>query len=208
MGRKNRSEEKRQDILDAFENVILRDGFAGASQRKIADEAGVNQPIIHHYFSGGDELLDALLQRITERYRQALNAFITTSAQSDQDPSLEDILSFLCSAEFHQVSLQNEVMFRLIGQTKHTDKTTNRLAEVYHELLAEIRTYLEKAQVNNPEQIAYTIMCIIIGHDWAKVLGFGEHRNDMMSTTLMSLVSETNADYTKRAEPSDLAGAL
>ncbi len=67
MGRQSKSEERRTAILDAFERVVLREGYAGASQRKIAREAGVNQPMIHHYFSGGEELLDALLQRVVDR---------------------------------------------------------------------------------------------------------------------------------------------
>ena len=183
MGRKSKSVEKRQEILDAFEAVILRDGYASASQRKIAEEAGVNQPMIHHYFSGGDEMLDALLERIVQRYRDALSAFMDT----ESSPSLESVLSFLCSAEFHQVSLQNQVMFRLIGQSKHHDQTIERLSMVYHELIREITRYLEQAEIENTDQIAYTLMCVIIGHDWAKVLGFGEHRNQLMTETLATL---------------------
>lgn len=186
MGRKNRSEEKRQVILDAFETVILRDGYANASQRRIAEEAGVNQPMIHHYFSGGDEMLDALLERITQRYRDALASY----AQTEEKPSLESILAFLCSPEFHQVSLQNQAMFRLMGQSKHHEKTVNRLSEVYQQLLQEITTYLEEAGVKNTEQTAYTLMCLIIGHDWAKALGFGEHRNELMRETLLTLTKK------------------
>lgn len=185
MGRKNRSEEKRQVILDAFEAVILREGFAKSSQRKIAEEAGVNQPMIHHYFSGGEAMLDALLDRITERYRQALSAY----TQTEQQPSLESILAFLCSTEFHKVSLQNEVMFRLIGQSNHHETTIERLSKVYHHLHSELTDYLKNADIENTDQTAYTLMCIIIGHDWAKTLGFGEHRNQLMTKTLTSLAN-------------------
>jgi len=183
MGRKNQSEEKREHILDAFETVILREGFANASQRKIAQEAGMNQPMIHHYFAGGDAMLEALLERITQRYRQALTRF---SAQNDT-PSLEQVLVFLSSEAFHEVSIQNEVMFRLIGQAHHHDEAIRLLSGVYHQMLSEIKTYLDNAKVENVEQVAYTLMCVIIGHDWAKTLGFGEHRNTLIQATLERL---------------------
>jgi AcrR family transcriptional regulator len=183
MGRKNKSEEKRLIILNAFESVILKEGFANASQRKIAEAAGVNQPMIHHYFSGGDELLGALLERITQRYREALSSF----TEAESSPSLESILGFLCSEEFHQVSKQNEVMFCLIGQSKHHETALKLLSNVYQTLIEELRKYLEAAGVTNLEQVSYTLMCLIIGHDWAKALGFGEHKNEMMTDTLSTL---------------------
>ena len=152
-------------------------------QAQIAEEAGVNQPMIHHYFSGGDELLNALLKRIAERYREALSSF----ANTESSPSLESILGFLCSEEFHQVSMQNEVMFCLIGQSKHHETAIKQLSNVYHHLIEELKKYLELAGIKNLDQVAYTLMCIIIGHDWAKTLGFGEHKNKLMTETLSTL---------------------
>ena len=183
MGRKSKSDEKRQVILDAFESVIMREGYANASQRKIAEEAGVNQPMIHHYFSGGDELLSALLERITERYHVALSEFKRT----DDNPTLEHILDFLCSEPFHQVSLQNEVMFRLIGQSRHHQSTIDLLSDIYREFHDEMKDYLQQANIENVDRTAYTLMCIVIGHDWAKTLGFGENRNQLMTETLIKL---------------------
>jgi len=183
MGRPNKSEEKRQQILDAFERIILKEGYAKASQRKIAEEAKVNQPMIHHYFSGSDELLNALLKRVVSRYREALAQFI--SQQSD--PSLEGLMSFVCSEQFHEISLQNEVFFALIGQGGHQDSVFNKMAGVYQEFLQTVTHLLEAANVKNPERAAYLTMCFIIGHDWAKKLGFGEARNTEMATNLVNL---------------------
>lgn len=186
MGRHSKSEEKRKVILDAFERVILRDGYANASQRKIAKEAEMNQPMIHHYFSGGEEMLKAFLERVVERYMSALQQFTA----NDPAPTLEKMIGFLCSEQFHQVSMQNEVFFALIGQGGHNAETFEQMSNIYQFFLKEIRQYLDQAGVNNSDQIAYTVMCMIIGHDWAKKLGFGEHRNQQMTTLLTKLASE------------------
>jgi len=183
MGRPSKAEEKRQIILDAYEAVILRDGYAKASQRKVAVEAGMNQPMIHHYFSGGNDMLDALLQRVVDRYMAALDSF----ASSVEEPSLEQAISFTCSEEFHAVSKQNEVFFCLIGQGGHNQRVYKKMSSVYELFFAQIVEYLEKAKVKNSQKTGYLIMCLIIGHDWAKKLGFGELRNQDMFENLMKI---------------------
>jgi len=185
MGRPSKVAEKRQIILDAYEEVILREGYGQASQRKIAEQAGINQPMIHHYFTGGDDMLDALIQRVIERYTQALNDF----ANSSEETSLEQVLSFACSAEFHQLSTQNEVFFScIIGESHHDQRILDKVATVYQHLLTLITGYLVKARVKNSEEMAYLVMCLILGHDWAKQLGFGEKRNDDMVNNLTKLI--------------------
>jgi len=184
MGRPNKSEEKRAQILDAFERVILRDGYAKASQRRIAEEAEVNQPMIHHYFSGSEELLEAMLNRVVERYQNALQAFLLNSVAVD----LSDVIAFICSKEFHKISMQNEVFFCLIGQGGHNDLTFSKISLVYKEFITAITSFLTQANIKNPEQAAYVIMCLVIGHDWAKKLGFGENRNQLMENTMKNLL--------------------
>ncbi|MDX1757053.1 MAG: TetR/AcrR family transcriptional regulator [Marinobacter sp.] len=184
MARQSKSDERRRQILDAFELVVLRDGYAGASQRKIAREAGINQPMLHHYFSGGEEMLDALLERVVERYTTALHQFL----DDRQAPSLERLLGFLCSAEFHQVSERNGVFFALIAQGGHSEATHAKLIGLYRHFLQQIAEYLGCAGVDHPERIAYTLMCTVIGHDWAKKVGFGEERNAEISEVLLGWV--------------------
>ncbi len=182
MGRPSKTEERREQILNAFERIILKEGFAKASQRKIAEEANLNQPMIHHYFAGSDELLDAFLNRVIQRYREALEAFVSTS----ENPSLEEIITFVCSDAFHKISRQNEVFFSLIGQGGYDNSTFKKLSAVYRNFHTEITDYLSKAQVANPEHVGYMLMCFIIGHDWSKKLGFGEQRNPAMAKDLLA----------------------
>lgn len=185
VGRPSRSDEKRAQILDAFERVILRDGYAKASQRKIAEEAQVNQPMINHYFSGSDGLLEALLNRVVERYQDALKAFVLSSGSL----GLGDVITFICSKEFHKISEQNEVFFCLIGQGGHNDVTFFKIKQVYQDFLRIIISFLVQAKINDPEQVGYLIMCLAIGHDWAKKLGFGEDRNQLIENTITSILS-------------------
>jgi len=59
--RRNSQYEKRlATILRAASKIIARDGYEGASVRKVAAAAKINLSGIYYYFSGKDELLFAL----------------------------------------------------------------------------------------------------------------------------------------------------
>ena len=59
--RRNRQYEKRlNSILKAASTVIARDGYEGASVRKVAAKAGVGLSGIYYYFKNKDELLYAI----------------------------------------------------------------------------------------------------------------------------------------------------
>jgi AcrR family transcriptional regulator len=57
---KSRQEQKAH-ILEAAMQVVTRDGFEGATTRKIADEAGVNIAMLNYYFGGKEALLSEML---------------------------------------------------------------------------------------------------------------------------------------------------
>jgi TetR/AcrR family transcriptional regulator len=52
-----------QRILDAAHAVFVRRGTAGARMQDIAEEAGVNQALLHYYFRTKDNLAQAVFRR-------------------------------------------------------------------------------------------------------------------------------------------------
>jgi AcrR family transcriptional regulator len=65
--------DKREALLTAAEHAILTEGFAGASTRRIAREAGVPLSLLHYYFGGREGLLVALVERARDRTREAVH---------------------------------------------------------------------------------------------------------------------------------------
>jgi AcrR family transcriptional regulator len=66
--RRARAEESetRTRLLDATEGLMLREGYAAVTARRIAAEAGVTAPLVHYHFGPLDDLFIALLRRRTE----------------------------------------------------------------------------------------------------------------------------------------------
>lgn len=54
---------RHEQILDAARDLIVRDGYAGASMHAIARAAGITRPALYAEFGDRDELLTALLDR-------------------------------------------------------------------------------------------------------------------------------------------------
>jgi AcrR family transcriptional regulator len=66
MGRKSLAKERRAQIIDAFYRCIKKHGLHDASTRRIAEEAGVQPSILHHYFKDRDEMIEELVANIVE----------------------------------------------------------------------------------------------------------------------------------------------
>lgn len=54
-------------ILEAAREVFIRRGTAGARMHEIAEEAGVNQALLHYYFRSKDGLSDAVFREVAVR---------------------------------------------------------------------------------------------------------------------------------------------
>jgi AcrR family transcriptional regulator len=64
---KARDVDTEQKILDAAQRVFVRRGTAGARMQEIAEEAGVNQALLHYYFRSKDRLADTVFQETAGR---------------------------------------------------------------------------------------------------------------------------------------------
>lgn len=62
-GRESDYEEKRTRIMDAAARVFMKKGFAGATNREIAREAGITEGLIYWYFRSKAELFASAVER-------------------------------------------------------------------------------------------------------------------------------------------------
>ena len=57
------SSETRSALLDAAEQLMLEDGYAAVTARRVAAKAGVDVGLVYYYFANMDELFLALFRR-------------------------------------------------------------------------------------------------------------------------------------------------
>jgi AcrR family transcriptional regulator len=63
-----RSTSPRAAILDATESILLEEGYAAVSSRKVASKAGITSQLLHYYFRTMDDLFIAVFQRLEDKY--------------------------------------------------------------------------------------------------------------------------------------------
>ena len=78
-------EQRREQLIDAALNVILKDGYRGVSIEAIAREAGVTRPVVYDHFPNLARLLHALVER-EEHYSLGQLAEVVPDDPGDGDP--------------------------------------------------------------------------------------------------------------------------
>lgn len=58
----------RTAILDATEHIMLEEGYAAVSSRRVASRAGLKSQLLHYYFRTMDDLFIAVFQRLEDEY--------------------------------------------------------------------------------------------------------------------------------------------
>ena len=109
------TEAKRRRILDATEEIMLKDGYAAVSSRSVAAAVGIQAPLVHYYFPTLDDLFVAVLQRRAGRNVERMAAALLSPEplrawwELAADPRGTSILVELLAAANHRPALKAEV---------------------------------------------------------------------------------------------------
>jgi AcrR family transcriptional regulator len=107
--------EKRTRILDVTEQIMLEDGYAAVSSRRVASEVGINAPLVHYYFPTLDDLFVAVFRRRAERNVSRLAEALASPEplrawwKLASDPRGTALLMDLMAAASHRSALRAEV---------------------------------------------------------------------------------------------------
>lgn len=73
-------ETTRRLILDATEQLMIEEGYAAVSSRRVAQEIGVHAATVHYYYPATDDLFIALHRRMTAQQLEQLDAVLSQPA--------------------------------------------------------------------------------------------------------------------------------
>ena len=105
--------ETEQKILDAAKSVFVRRGTAGARMAEIAEEAGVNQALLHYYFRSKERLSAAVFEQIASRVFPALTQTLGA------DISLDDKIDRLVAVYLDSLSRHPFLPGYLLSELHH-----------------------------------------------------------------------------------------
>ncbi|MGE2834338.1 TetR/AcrR family transcriptional regulator [Mycobacterium sp. SMC-4] len=97
-----RSSNARQRLIEATARIMRDEGYAAATSRKVAAEAGVKQALVYYYFPTMDDLFVEVLRAGGESSLEHMRAALTN------DDPLRAL--WLINSEAHRTGLNTEFM--------------------------------------------------------------------------------------------------
>jgi AcrR family transcriptional regulator len=107
--------ETRAELLDITERVMVEDGYAAVSSRRIANEAGVTAALVHYYFGTIDDLFIAVLRRRAEQQLARQERFLNSARplrswwRFASDPAGTALLLEFMALSNHRKSIRGEL---------------------------------------------------------------------------------------------------
>lgn len=163
--------ETQEQILDAVQSVIVREGVRGASMRQVAQEADVSLGLLSYHFDDKDSLIVAAFERATTTLRDA-----SLEAASRVDDADAKVSAFLRGA-FSETFLDNAYL-RLRVSLWAVALTDDDVAKVdaafYDDYAADLKSLIQAArpQLDDDEVTMRTLDVIALSNglwlDWAR----------------------------------------
>lgn len=92
MPRPSLKDQRSREILNAFVTCAARYGLEGATQERIALEAGVKRPLLRHYLGNRDEMVSALCAHIVDEFDILSDVMAERLKGCDQAIDIIDLL--------------------------------------------------------------------------------------------------------------------
>ena len=181
MGRKSLANERKAEILDAFERCVVRYGLEGASLEKIAEEAKMKRSILRHYIGNRDELIEALIERIVTNYRAELEKADASVARIPAKYYLSEVLDHLFKVEGNNKPQDKIILDVLLTAKDRYPRAKVLLTELFNALVDSLAKDLidvyPKADEAQCQGVAYSIICLSMTNESMMWLGLNPQYN-------------------------------
>lgn len=104
-------------LLDAAEQLLLEEGYAAVTSRRVADKAGLKPQLVHYYFRTMDDLFLAVFRRMAEAGLEVLSEALASPQPlwalwrfSTQPDATRLTMEFMGLAN-HRKALRTEIVF-------------------------------------------------------------------------------------------------
>lgn len=115
--------DTRSLILDATELLMVEEGYAGVSSRKVGIRAGLKSNIVHYYFRTMDDLFVAAFHRLEDRYDERFARAAASDAPIHQLWALaRDVGSAKLIMEFTALASHRPAVREIIGRSARRDR--------------------------------------------------------------------------------------
>ncbi len=187
MGRedqKMRSDGVRQAILDTALEIGLQEGFEAISVRKIINKMKYSTGVVYHYFNDKQEIIDALEEAETEKFRGTVSSLLDETKDSAHN----------VTTVFHRImrlALEEPEKYNLIVMHKYA--RSNPRPPMWLSFMAEnLKRDMEAGIVRHldAEKAAFTIWSSFVGFNLmiSRLPDLSEEEAELMFKTQSDII--------------------
>jgi len=164
MARPSVAEERREEILAAFETCIVRKGLAGTTLADVAEEAGQARSLVRYFVGNRASMVGALMERLLEKGSAQLRSL-------PPGPTIEETLDLLLDAIFEDQTT-NIVIMELWHLSLRNPRLRKRLSAIYKRLIVEIAALSgDASKASGTQDRAFAAVSLAFGTAFFRHLG-------------------------------------
>ncbi|WP_145206886.1 TetR/AcrR family transcriptional regulator [Sphingobium sp. B2] len=159
---------RREEILEAFEACVVRQGIERTTLEDIAREAGQPRSFVRYFAGNRDELVAKLVDRLLARTSARVAKM---RERSNGDTAMLVRLYF---EEFFSDEHSNRIVIELWRMTNYSDDVARRVFGLYDEILHDLATDLSKGGDGDAQAIfdgAYASFSLGLGMSILRSIG-------------------------------------
>ena len=178
MARPRVGEERREEILAAFEACVVRKGFAKTTLEDVAEAAGQPRSLVRYFIGNRADMVSALVDRLLERGDAHLR-------QMPSDASAAQALDIVVDRIFSD-DVASVVIMELWHLSLRDAPLRKRLAAIYERVVMEVGGRQGEAPRTDA---AFAAVSLAFGAAFFRHLGLEPRRADSIRTAAHRLLS-------------------
>ncbi len=141
LGRKNLQQERRAQILDICERIVVDEGLNAMSPARVARELGLDRTTIHHYFRTQADMTAGLVERMIDGYLKRAPKLADTPPDA---ATIRDRVEQLMGEQF-VIPRYDRVIAEITAASYRDPRIRAQLLRLHHELEAACVSMLLKS---------------------------------------------------------------
>ena len=190
MGRRDLTSERQTLILDATERCIAKFGLQGTTLEEIADEAGINRGLIHHYVGNRTDVVHMMIDRLLQRYQDSFGSYVSTRPESNR---VENVMDYYFDAWFEMEPQDDAVLLSLLSESRRDpqiQKTLHKLYNSFEQLIArELQLFYPSVGSTQLHAVSYALMLLAFSHATMMWMGLPKASKADVRSTAATLIS-------------------
>lgn len=197
MARPQMGDERREQILEAFEKCVVRKGLAKTTLSDVADESGLPRSLVRYFVGNRADMVDLLIDRMIERGDDG----VAKLRPKSRPMTSYDLVDFLFDNTFAN-DVSNNVVGELWYMADRDEKIRKRLAAMYGRIVKLMTAQMELDGIgqsaSDRRDAAGLILSLVYGQTSFRELGMPGMTSETGRTQAQAILSALTTPSKKK----------